>query len=333
MDQPPVAPEGSLRLYTSSRGFAVGLKSSIESPIEQPGAGSLPNLLSNPSFEGPDGLSPWRGTSGVAISTASDGSAFGVGAADAAIPANGAVYQLIVADLPPETDYTAGIWVRSQKGEPTPLELYVTAVTARGDSIDPVAVRSATTGVGASWEHLAVTFETPPARLSSLTVMLRAAGAPARVRMDGASLTEGPFAIPFGQLSDALASSMSVGPTWSDSPILGVGPQKNEGVAVFDNEYASFLAHYGVLGVLAYMLLFLSALAVALRTALRVPDWGGNLGVALAAFTLALGVFAVPAGAFRQVQVMLVYWLIVGLTLALSARSPEASRLGTPDAV
>jgi O-antigen ligase len=132
-------------------------------------------------------------------------------------------------------------------------------------------------------------------------------------------------------LIDAPASSANIGPTLADSPILGVGPQKNQGVAVFDNEYASFLAHYGALGLISYVALFLAAFVVAVRAALRASGWAGMLGVALAAFTIALGVFAVPAGAFRQLQVMLIFWLMIGMASAIMSMDRTASRPPTMD--
>lgn len=311
------------QLYTSDRGFVVGRADSITSTSEVAGAGSFPNLLANPSMEGRSGAAPWHGTSDTALAVTSDDAAFGTGSIDAMIPRHGSVYQLLVADLPPSTPYTAGIWVKALDAGASP-QLYVTAVTADGTSIDPLAVSEAQQVAPQAWEHIAVSFSTPAARLTSLQIMIRTAAGGMHVRLDGASLTEGPFALPFGSLQDAPASSAGVGPRLADSPVLGLGPQKNEGAAVFDNEYATSLAHYGVLGLLTYVLLFASAFLVAVRASRRSTGWLEMLAIAMVATTLALAVFAISAGAFRQLQFMLPYWLLIGVVAAVPTRPRPA---------
>ena len=151
--------------------------------------------------------------------------------------------------------------------------------------------------------------------------MVRAPSETAHVLLDAATLTEGPFAIPFPGLVDRPpgAASGSNLPVFRESPILGVGPQKDEAVAGLDNEYASFLLHYGIVGLSAYILLFAGAFVVGVRAALRDRGSGGLLGVGLAGFTVALGFSAISAGSFQQLQIMFIYWLIVGVTGAMTS--------------
>ncbi len=321
------APAPDWQLYTSDRGFAVGRADSVTSPTEVAGAGTFPNLLANPSFEGLGGAAPWHGTPDAALAVTPDDAAFGTGSVDAVIPRHASVYQLVVADLPPSTPYTAGVWVKALDSGAHP-QLYVTAVTADGTSIDPLAASRPREVRPQAWEHIAVSFSTPAARLTSLQVMIRTTAGGMHLRLDGASLTEGPFALPFGSLQDAPASSAGVGPRLADSPILGLGPQKSEGAAVFDNEYAASLAHYGLLGLLAYVVLFTFAFIVSVRASRRASGWLEMLAIAMVATTLALAVFAISAGAFRQLQFMLPYWLLIGVISAIaSGRASDATAL------
>lgn len=332
----PTSPGGSLSLYSSPRGFAVGTARSVDDRAEDAGVGSLPNLLANPSFE--DGGSPpaqWLVTPGTVATTTASGAAFSVSAADVILPTGGAVYQLVVADLPMDTDFAFGLWARSTEAGAASLQLYVVAITADGQRVDPLATRTVTLPAGTAWQHLGLVLHTPTKHLTSLQVMVRAPQAPAHAVLDGASLTEGPFALPFGSLLDqpATAAGNAGGPSFWESPIIGIGPQKDDAVPVFDNEYASFLAHYGIVGLGAYLLLFGAAFLVGLRAALRVPEWGGLLGVSLAGFTIALGAFAISAGAYGQLQVMVIYWLLVGVVAAIASRDHASSGLGATDPI
>jgi hypothetical protein len=312
-------------LYSSKRGFAVGLGRSVADRSEDPGAGSFPNLLANSSFEEP-GNPPdqWLITPGVSTTALTTSAAFSRSSVDVSMPAGGAIYQLVVADLPTNSEYTTGVWARSVDPNGATLQLYVVALTATGARIEPVATRTFVVPGTAGWQHLALTFETPADHLLSLQVMFRAPSTAAHVLLDGATMTEGPFALPFGALVDQSAGSAGGSglPVFRQSPLLGVGPQKDEVVAVIDNEYTSFLVHYGIVGVLAYVLLFASAFMIGIRRAFRGRGWVGLIGVSLAAFTVALAVSGVSAGSFHQVQIMFVYWLIVGVA---GATAPTAA--------
>ena len=151
------------------------------------------------------------------------------------------------------------------------------------------------------------------AHLTSLQVLFRAPNERIRVALDGAMLSEGPIARAFESLVDVPPGELVHGPSLGDSPILGIGPQKGETVAAYDNEYASFLAHYGLLGLACYLFLFLSAGIVGIRRLHSIDGWPESTGVTVAVWTFALGGFALTAGAFHQIQVMLVFWTMVGL--------------------
>lgn len=313
--------------YVSERGFAVGPDAvrseangqpSGASTAEAPGLGSLPNLIANPSFEdGGSAPTGWLYTPNTALSRVADGgAAFGSAMADARIPKGGAVFQYLVADLPMSTAYTAGVWVRGTTADTVTVQAYVVAIAASGHRTDPIAQASAAIPGDGSWHHVFVGLTTPNEHLTSLQVLIRAPEAPIHVDLDGATLTEGPVARAFGSVVDVAPSASVGGPSFGESPILGIGPQKDAAVAAYDNEYASFLAHYGILGLASYVLLFVTALAAGLRVARTRTPWGGLAGVTLATWTVALGVFAISAGAFRQVQVMVLFWTVVGLGVA-----------------
>lgn len=314
-------------VYITERGFAVGQDAerpgADQTTVAPPGLGSLPSLITNSSFED-GGPSPaaWLSTPGASIQLVRDGSAaFGAAQADADVPAGGAIYQLVVSDLPASTEYIAGIWVRAATADAAIAQVYVVAITANGSRIDPLAESSATIPGDGAWHHLLVRLTTPDAHLTSLQVMFRAPSEQIRVALDGATLSEGPIARAFGSLVDVAPGSLVHGPSLGDSPVLGIGPQKGESVAAYDNEYASFLAHYGGLGLASYLFLFLSAWIVGVRAMRSQDGWAASAAVTVVVWTMALGGFALTAGAFHQIQVMLIFWTMVGL-VAGSMRSP-----------
>jgi hypothetical protein len=328
----PVGPGGrTYALYTSQRGFAVGLTGSAVDRDEAVGAGSVPNVLANASFE-QTGSPPaqWSVTSGT-VAVDSPAAAFGQNATDVTLPAGGAIYQLVVANLPRNVDFTFGVWVRPAESTATKLELYVVATTASGQRIDPLDAR--TLDVAApGWQHLAISFRTPDKDLTFLQLMVRGPYGPSHIVMDGASLTEGPYALPFESLQDEPASSIAGnGPSFLESPIIGVGPQKNEVIAAYDDEYVLALTQYGLLGLASYVFLFATAFFTGLRAALRVAGWGGLWGLVLASYTVALGVFAISAGAYHQLQVMVIYWLSVGLVTAIRPEGPSDAPLAAAE--
>ena len=322
----PVAPGGrNYALYTSQRGFAVGLTGSADDRDDVAGAGSVPNVLANASFE-QTGSPPaqWTVTAGT-VAVGSPAAAFGQNATDVTLPAGGAIYQLVVANLPRNVDFTFGVWVKPVESTASKLQLYVVATTAGGQRIDPLDARTLDI-TGSGWQHLAISFRTPNQDLTFLQLMVRGPAGPSHVVLDGASLTEGPYALPFESLQDEPASSIAGnGPSFLESPIIGVGPQKNEVIAAYDDEYVLALTQYGLLGLATYVFLFASAFFTSLGAALRVAGWGGLWGLVLASYTVALGIFAISAGAYHQLQVMVIYWLSVGLVTAITRERPSGA--------
>lgn len=308
-------------VYMTERGFAVGRVAtrpgSGQTTVAAPGLGSLPSLITNPSFEDGDGVpTSWLSTPGVALRRVDDGTAaFGAAQADVDIPAGGAVYQFVVSDLPASTEYSAGVWVRAATSEPAIAQAYVVAIKADGNRIDPLAESTATIPGDGAWHHLLVQMTTPNAHLTSLQVLIRAPSEHIHVALDGAMLSEGPIARSFGSLIDVAPGALVNGPSLRDSPILGIGPQNGATVATYDNEFASFLAHYGALGLACYLFLFLTALVSGIRMMRSGAGWAGSAGVTVVVWTVALGGFALTAGAFHQIQVMLIFWTTVGLVV------------------
>lgn len=321
-------------VYITERGFAVGQMANgpgaAQTTVGSAGLGSLPSLITNPSFED-GGTVPdaWLSTPGVMLRLARDGTAaFGEAQADATVPAGGAIYQFVVSDLPRKTEYTAGIWVRAATSDEAIAQAYVVAITADGSRIDPIAQSTATIPGDGAWHHLLVRLTTPDAHLTSLQVLFRAPTQDIHVALDGAMLSEGPIARAFGSLVDVSPGALVHGPSLGDSPILGVGPQNDALVAAYDNEYASFLAHYGILGLASYLLLFFTAFVMGVGAVRSRTGWPGSTAATIVVWTVALGAFALTAGAFHQLQVMLIFWTMVGLVVG-GGRSIE--RPGTTE--
>ena len=309
-------------LYTSPRGYLVGSPVAPADGTEAAGFGSLPNLLVNPSFEmGNDAPAQWLASPGADLVRDPTGAAFGTWAGMASLPPGGAVYQFIVADLPMSTPYSASIWVRATGTDSARIQLYVVAITAGGQRLDPIAQTTLTVPGDHRWHQLATSLETPNQHLTSLQFLVRAPGPAAHFDLDGAALAEGPYPRAFEGLHDVPPSQQAgFGPSFLDSPILGVGPQKEEQVSTFDNEYADFLQHYGVVGLLAYGFLMVAAFWTACRRAFERSTWLGAIGLGIAPFVAALGAFAITAGAYRQLQVMVIFWILVGLLAATHGR-------------
>lgn len=237
------------------------------------------------------------------------------------------MYQFVVSDLPPSTKYTAGVWVRAATADAAIIQTYVVAITANGSRIDPLAESTATIPGDGQWHHVLARLTTPDAHLTSLQVLFRAPTNSVHVALDGAMLSESPIARAFGSLVDVPPSALVHGPSLGRSPILGIGPQKGQSVAAYDNEYASFLAHYGGLGLLSYLFLFLTAFIVGIRATRSAAGWARIAGVTVVVWTVALGGFALTAGAFHQIQVMLIFWATVGLVVGSTSRlTPPGKR-------
>ena len=316
-------------MYASDRGFAVGRSFQVDTGVEDreaPGRGSLPNLIQNSSFESgariPTG---WLFTPGVSLVRAGDtGAAFGASIGNTRIPRGGAVYQLVVADLPMNTEYVAGVWMRSPSDASVTAEVYVVALAENGRRIDPLAASMVTVPGDGGWHHALLHLRTPGEHITYLQVMVRSPEREIGVDLDGASLTEGPVVRESGWLVEGHPAASTGSAVLRESPLLGLGPQKDARGAVYDNEYVAYLLHYGLLGLSSYLFLFIAAAAEGFLLLRRDRGRAGLFGVILVTTTFGLWAFAISAGSYRQLQVMLPYWLLAGLVVASLASARPA---------
>ncbi len=311
-------------------GFLVG--ADLEDPADPEGPvyaiGTIPNMILNPSFEQPNSPASHfdtarRAEGGAAATLARTGQrVFGKTAINADIDPTASVYQLTVFDFPLDADYTASVWARSNAGIDQTVELYLIGVLFDGRTIDPLASTKQSLPADGRWVPLVLPFKTPSSnRLFVLRTGVRApdGGGNVRVTIDGMMLNEGPFPASFPYVVDVAPFRLRPGdlPGFSDSPLIGVGPQKERQENTFDNEYALMLNRYGVLGTGAYLALFVGAFLVPWRgfSSARRRDVGPGvttLSLGMGTYAIAQFAFNVAAGSYYSFQIMGIYWLLVG---------------------
>ncbi len=349
----PATGEQYLSFVDAKDGFLVG--ANLENPVDPEGPvyalGTIPNIIVNPSFEQPNTpaarFDTARSVDGRPTTTLkpTDQRVFGKTAINADIGATGSVYQLTVFDFPLGAAYTASVWVRSNTGTEQTIYFYLIGILSDGSTLDPMASKTQTVPGSGQWVPVVLTFKTPSAnRLSVLQTSVRAPGggqdarlpiaADAHVTIDGMMVNEGPFPASFPYVTDVDPSRLRPRDLagFSDSPIIGIGPQKDRQVGAFDNEYALMLDRYGLLGTTAYLALFLGALVVPLRCFLRsqrgrLPLSVMALSLGVATYTLSQLAFNVAAGSYYSFQIMAIYWLLIGLLARCVAdtRVPDPS--------
>jgi hypothetical protein len=311
--------------YLQKGGFMVGAQLENQEDPEGPvyALGTIPNIIVNPSLENAQHWDTAKSVDGrpSTVLTQSDTSLFGDHALNADIGPTGSVYQLTVFDFPIEEQYTAATWLRSTTGADQDVILYLIGILSDGSVVDPMVSKQAHLPGNGSWVPVQLTFETPGAnRLSVLETSLRApAGNEARVSIDGATVNQGPFALSFPYATDVDPSRLKPSDIagFSDSPFIGIGPQKDRQVGAFDNEYALMLDRYGGFGTLAYLTLTGAAVAAALA-GMRLGQRGKYaqqrlaLSLGLLTYTIAQAAFNVAAGSYYSFQIMAIYWLLMG---------------------
>jgi len=334
----PVSGEGYLSFVDSKDGFLVG--ANLEDPNDPEGPvyalGTIPNIIVNPSFE--QSNSP---TSHFETAKSVDGRptttlkptnqrVFGKTGINADIGPSGSVYQLTVFNFPLGAKYTASVWARSNAGVEQTIYFYLIGILSDGSTLDPMVSTTKTLPGDGSWVPVVLTFDTPSSnRLSVLQTSVRAPGGgqdarlqisqAAVVTIDGMMVNQGPFPASFPYVTDVNPSRLRPGDLagFSDSPLIGIGPQKDRQVGAFDNEYALMLDRYGLLGTAAYLALFVAALLVPLRgfsLGRRGSAYRGVMALSLgvATYTTAQFAFNVAAGSYYSFQLMAIYWLLIG---------------------
>ena len=287
---------------------------------------SHPNLLLDPSFDGATGSSGWLTSSGSSLSSVSPGR-FGRSAARIWLAPGGYLDQYVLYTFAPGTGYTASIWARGTAGGPRIIRFQLEAWLTGGDRIAPIGRAEAELPADGGWVRLSTAFRTPQEDQIWVIRAIVSASDPAStgtVELDGAELTQGSTSPNFAYVRDVDPATLpSTVPSFRQSPLIGVGPMSNIEVGSFDNEYVLVLVRFGVIGLAAYVLLFLSAGITAL------VSWRRRVGIEVGAISFALGlailataVYNIAAGTYYSYQVMAVLWLWVGW-VSVARHSPR----------
>lgn len=121
--------------------------------------------------------------------------------------------------------------------------------------------------------------------------------------------------------------------TFIQSPLLGWGPGKSSQSVIVDSEYLLYLRRYGILGMAFYLLLFWQVLRAGRRLMRCFPDrsvaW--SFGLSLQVITLSYLVLNFVLSTYYNLQLMSLFWLLVGVAYSTLRNyyhsSPEASPL------
>lgn len=285
--------------------------------------GEVRNYLRNAGAEEPDGNGAafFRSLPGTSYRRGEEAAFIGLaGIVFAGNPSNptkrAAIFQQRYLGRHGGVPFTASVWVKLPATIQGEVFLYVNVLYTDGTRQDPFAkVAADSTQIGV-WQRLVLTF-TPEAsrRIDFIGVYLLADAFVGEAYADGFELVDGSVPVRFTGLPEAPDASLGrdAGAQFRRSPIFGVGPQKADGAGTVDNEYLLVLARYGLVGLAAYLALWLAVFVVAVRRAGR-----DALGVAAGLAGAVVGVLAfnVVAGSLYQLQLMGVFWPVAGVILA-----------------
>jgi hypothetical protein len=333
----PVDPATGEHYLADATGGGYRVGAQLENPADPMGPiytlGSLASVITNSSFDG-GGNSPssWRTDATASASRTRAAALFGDWGARLTFDDGGGFYQHIIYPFPRGTAHTFSTWIRQSEpaGEDRAMELYIIATMPGGEVADPFASQTFTVPGDGRWVRVTLPFETPTDRtITILQPMIRVdwGSPPVSFDVDGITLSEGAFPPSYpnvGEIDPSTLRSRDL-PDFADSPLIGVGPLRNETVEALDNEYALFLDRWGIVGTLAYLAMWGAVLWTLWRTWLRREGAIAALALGMVTFTVALMVFNVAAGSFYSFQLMAIFWLLIGF-LAVRRGHPEGER-------
>lgn len=335
MDAVPEDPSGQpYRFYPGALGFLVG--ADLEDASDPSGPvftmGTIPSMVMGSSFDSGDQVPAGWAVGGGASTTGSGADRlFGSTAERIGLPTTVSwVYQYIVFAFPKGREYTAAIWAHAPPGSEQALELRVVALTNDGRRLDPFAARDVRLPADGRWVRPTVTFQTPAdARIVTAEIMLRlpAGAATSVLVVDGASLTEGPFPASYTTVADADPAGIRLpgGPSFLNSPIVGVGPVRDQQLGAVDNEYADLLLHQGVLGLIAFIGVLVAFVLAGFRAWRTAGPSGRVLGLAVAGWGAAISVFDLANGIRFDSQLMVIASIVVGCCVGAHRQSGMAA--------
>lgn len=227
-----------------------------------------------------------------------------------------AVYQQRAFGRPGGSPFTAAVWVKL----PAPVQgevcLYVNVLYTDGTRQDPFARVAADSSQIGVWQRLSLTFTPDASRtIDFIGVYLLADDFTGEAYADGFELVDGSVPVHFPGLREAAAASLGLdaGSRFRRSPVFGVGPEKAGGGGTVDNEYLLVAARHGVVGLAAYLGLWLSVCGVAVNRVWRQRSY---LAAGLAGVVIGLLAFNLVAGSLYQLQLMGLFWPLAGAMLA-----------------
>jgi hypothetical protein len=319
---PPVDPSTG-KPYTvelNSHGYQVS--ATLESPGDPQGPvytlGSSPDLVQDPSFE--SGGTAWQAGPGTDLLIV-PGGRFGAAAGQITDAPAAQIHQYVMYAFAPGTTYVAQAWARATAGTPSGATIELIGWTTDGGVIAPLAEASVDLPADGRWTPVHVTFTTPTGGsvwVVQLLLVPRHGAGP--VDVDGVSLTLGSLPPSFGPLREVDPALLpSDAPSVWDSPVIGLGSLSTFDIGAFDDAYAYVFVHYGALGLLCYLLLFVVLLIELARRWFAVRSGlPAALIVAMAIFTVAMLAFDIAAASFFSYQLMAIYWLVMGSVLGMS---------------
>lgn len=294
---------------------------------------SHPNLLLDPGFDGVSGFSSWKTSAGSSLSPVSPGR-FGRSAGRFSVAPGGYLDQYVLYTFAPGTGYTASIWARRTDGGPPTIRFQLEAWLTSGNRIAPIASSESALPTNGQWVQLTAAFHTPPEGQIWVIRAVVSADDPAAtgtIELDGAELAQGSANPSFAYVRDVDPATLpSTIPSVWQSPLIGVGPMSNIEVGSFDNEYALVLVRFGLIGLAAYVLLFIAAGVTALISwRRRIAAADGAAAFALGLAILATVVYDVAAGTYYSYQAMAVLWLWAGW-VSVERRLPQVGAIQGP---
>jgi O-antigen ligase len=285
--------------------------------------GEVRNYLRNASLEEPDGegAALFRALSGTGYRRADEARFIGlVGITFRGNPDNpakrAAVYQQRHFGRPGGMPFTASAWVKLPAPVQGEVSLYVNVLYTDGTRQDPftrVAADSSQVGV---WQRLALAFTPDATRtIDFIGVYLLSDHFIGEAYADGFELVDGGVPVRFTGLGEAPAASLGLdaGSRFRRSPVFGVGPGKADGGGTVDNEYLLVAARHGVVGLIAYLALWLAVFGAAVYRLWRDRSY---VAAALAGVVVGLLAFNLVAGSLYQLQLMGLFWPVAGAVLA-----------------
>lgn len=318
------------RYERTASGFTVAAR--LEDPADPDyplfAAGDVGNYLQNGDAEGGEGgrAAGFRALPGTAWERTSRAALFGdygiaFRGSQGTPPRRAAVYQQRSLNRPGGAPLTAAVWVRLMPESRGEVFLYVNVYYTDGGRADPYARVAADPTRPGVWQRLSLTI-TPEAgrRVDFIGVYLLSDDFQGEAHADGFELVDGSVPVSFPGLREANPTGADLGARFRRSPLLGSGPGKAAGGATVDNEYLLVLGRYGLVGLAAYLALWV----VLLRAALRVTRAGAPLAAAVVGGVVGLLLFNLVAGSLYQLQLMGLFWPLVGLALSEGRRTaPE----------